>query len=258
MNFFKKIFGKAEAKTPKPNGNVTLEHLLEKLAPYKKQAFVPKTIAVESEFNTASKFGGLPYLRNENDWPVCQNCKKHMQLFLQLNLENLPIKQEQGIIQLFYCTNTAPHCEVDCEAFFPFAKSVVCRKINISQPSAIIKPNIDELFGENKIIGWNAIDDYPHYEELADLGLEINVDDYAVLEEAEIGIPASGDKLFGWPYWVQNVEYPNDRKTQSQMKLLFQIDSEDNLPYMFGDSGVGHITQSPDDPNELAFAWACC
>jgi hypothetical protein len=41
------------------------------------------------------------------------------------------------------------------------------------------------------------------------------------------------------------------------MHLLFQIDSEDNLPYMFGDAGCGHITQCPKHPHRLAFGWAC-
>jgi hypothetical protein len=41
------------------------------------------------------------------------------------------------------------------------------------------------------------------------------------------------------------------------MQMVFQINSEGNLPYMFGDSGRGHITQCPQHKDELAFAWAC-
>ncbi|MFK7971974.1 MAG: DUF1963 domain-containing protein, partial [Bacteroidia bacterium] len=67
----------------------------------------------------------------------------------------------------------------------------------------------------------------------------------------------TGDKLFGWPYWVQSQEYPFDRKTESRMELLFQFDSEVNLPFMFGDAGIGHLTQSPDNKDELGFGWAC-
>lgn len=70
-------------------------------------------------------------------------------------------------------------------------------------------------------------------------------------------MPIAKDKLYGWPYWIQSVEYPFDRKTESQMQLLFQFDSEDNLPYMFGDAGIGHLTQSPDNDKELGFGWAC-
>ncbi|MDJ0556950.1 MAG: hypothetical protein QNJ68_21390 [Microcoleaceae cyanobacterium MO_207.B10] len=41
------------------------------------------------------------------------------------------------------------------------------------------------------------------------------------------------------------------------MQLVFQVDSNDNLPFMFGDVGCGHITQCKDHKNIVAFAWAC-
>lgn len=41
------------------------------------------------------------------------------------------------------------------------------------------------------------------------------------------------------------------------MELLFQIASEENLPYTFGDVGVGHVTQCPAHRERLAFGWAC-
>ncbi len=212
----------------------------------------------ENTFSDKSKIGGFPYLRNKSDWPKCPNCEKHMQLFLQLNLKELPENKKQGLIQLFYCTTSEPLCESALEAFFPFSKSVECRKIEVNGASASIKPKIDNLFNEKLIIGWNAKDDYPHPEEYSRLGIELDLDDvYELMEEKGIGLPIEKDKLYGWPYWVQSAEYPFDRKTGKQMELLFQFDSEDNLPYMFGDAGIGHLTQSPDNENELGFGWAC-
>ncbi len=41
------------------------------------------------------------------------------------------------------------------------------------------------------------------------------------------------------------------------MELLLQLDSERNLPYIYGDSSIGHITISPDNKDEAAFGWAC-
>ncbi len=234
-----------------------IEKMLIQLRPFIRTAYLPKTQSVEKEFNAASKIGGFPYLRNLKDWPVCANCKKSMQLFLQLNLNNIPINTEDCLIQLFYCTNNEPICEIDCQAYFPFSESAVCRKIKIEGPSAQIKPNLAEIFPEKKIISWEPVDDYPIYDELEELGIDMDIEDYEILEINEIGIPITGDKLFGWPHWIQAVEYPFDRKTATRMNLLFQIDSEVNLPYMFGDGGIGHLTQSPDNPDELAFGWAC-
>ncbi|MBC7863746.1 MAG: DUF1963 domain-containing protein [Bacteroidia bacterium] len=229
------------------------------LEKYKRKAYIPKTKEVSSQFSAKSKFGGFPYLRTSTDWPVCPNCKKNMQLFLQLNLNDLPEKKSNGLVQLFYCTTIDPHCESDLDAFFPFSKSVECRKIDISADPIKTEPEIDEVFQEKEIIGWIEKDDYPHSEEFELLGIDLEIEEevYTLMEERNIGLTIQDDKLFGWPYWVQSNEYPNDRKTNKQMELLFQLESEDNLPYMFGDAGIGHLTQSPDNENELGFGWAC-
>ncbi len=198
-------------------------------------------------------------MRTENDWPKCPNCKKNLQLLLQLNLKELPEKSGEGLIQLFYCTTSEPLCESDLEAFFPFSEAVSCKRIEVEGNSQKTEPFIDEIFSEKIIIGWTPVDDYPHFEEYEQLGINLDLEDevYELMDERQIGLPIEKDKLFGWPYWVQSVEYPYDRKTQNQMELLFQFDSEDNLPYMFGDGGIGHLTQSPDNEDELGFGWAC-
>lgn len=230
---------------------------LQMLEKYKRTAFIPITEKVERNHSCDSKIGGLPYLRHEQDWPVCPNCKKNMQLFLQLNLKELPKKKANGIAQLFYCTTQTPLCEVDMDAFFPFSKSVVARVVNGQSESAVVSPKIDNLFEEKRITSWQIKNDYPHYEEFEQLGIEIDYSIYDLMEERKQGVPLAGDKLFGWPYWVQAAEYPYDRKSGEQMQLLFQLDSEVNLPHMFGDAGIGHLTQSPSDSSELGFGWAC-
>jgi uncharacterized protein YwqG len=267
MNFLRKILGinrtDSEKITNTENSSDELEQRfqnnLKALENYKRTAFIPQTSIVDREHSSDSKIGGLPYLRSDNDWPICPNCKKHMQLFLQLDLSKLPVKNSSGLIQLFYCTSNEPLCESELEAFFPFSKAVECRKIEIQGKSKLVDPKIDEIFEEKRIIQWVPKTDYPHFEEYGLLGIDIEVDDdvYSLMEERNIGLPLQGDKLFGWPYWVQSVEYPRDRSTKNLMELLFQLDSEVNLPHMFGDAGIGHLTQSLDNDNELGFGWAC-
>lgn len=231
--------------------------ILKQLEPFKRTAYVPITETGKPTYSTASKIGGYPYLRNHSDWPVCPHCSKNMQLFLQLNLQELPTKKSDGMIQLFYCTNNNSDCESMGDAWSPFSDATVCRKIEIVSAPVHVEPKIDEQFEEKRIINWKAEDDYPHYEDFADLGIEVDDDQYEIAQNNDKGIPLSGDKLFGWPYWIQGSEYPNDRKTGTKMEMLFQLDSEINLPFMFGDVGVGHLTQSPDNDQELAFGWAC-
>ena len=229
------------------------------LARHKRSAWKPLVVDNDGPL-TASKFSGTPWLERADSWPRCLNCGKPMQLFVQLNLDELPeaVQGEfgHGLMQMFYCTSQEPLCEVDCEAFFPFAKSVLAR---IIQPEADVhyaeNPEIDNPFPPRLIVGWEETDDYPNYEEGESLGVELEVNKYDELEE--VGIPRSGDKLAGWPRWVQGVEYPNCPLCGEPMRLLFQLDSDDNLPYLFGDIGRGHITQCKNHKDQLAFGWAC-
>lgn len=73
----------------------------------------------------------------------------------------------------------------------------------------------------------------------------------------EIATATPVDKLGGWPAWVQGVEYPSCPRCGKRMVLVFQVDSEDNVPFMFGDIGCGHVTQCPKHKEVVAFGWAC-
>lgn len=207
-----------------------------------------------------SKFAGMPGLSPNEIWPVCQNCGEPMTFFLQLNLESLPeaLNGEfgTGLLQLFYCTNSDPLCEVECDAFFPFAKSQLVRVIQIngiSQRKEI--PENTPMFPSKRIIDWQKMDDYPNWEEGGQHGVNLTDAEWEVLAMQDF--PRSGDKLAGWPHWIQGLEYPDCPVCGGEMRMVFQIDSNDHLPYMFGDLGCGHITQCPTHRTQVAFGWAC-
>lgn len=268
MNLLQRIFGKknppsqvtrpiAQSVSKESNLEQRVNKIMHELEKMKRTAYLPITSEHENTFSDQSKIGGYPYLRNAEDWPKCPNCQKHMQLFVQLNMKQLPEQQDHGLIQLFYCTSKEPDCETTLKAFFPFSSGVVCRRIAANGVSSTIQPALDTVFQEKLITGWEAKNDYPHVEEYESVGLEMDDEVMEVLEARGVGLTIDKDKLFGWPYWIQGVEYPLDRATNQPMELLFQLDSEDHLPFMFGDSGVGHLTQSTDNKEKLAFGWAC-
>lgn len=260
MRFFSRLFRKTAGSVVTDYATQrSYKNVLSVLEKYSRFAYIPEAEVRPYRFSGASKIGGFPYLRDKDDWPVCPNCGKNMQLFLQLNLSELPEKPSSGLVQLFYCTTEEPQCELELEACSPFSKAVVCRKIAFDGPSETIVPKIDDLFEEHVITGWKQVKDYPHFEEYERLGIDLDISDdvYELMELREEGLPVGKDKLFGWPYWIQSLGYPADSITGTQMELLFQFDSKDNLPYMFGDAGIGHLTVSPDNEGELAFGWAC-
>jgi hypothetical protein len=185
-----------------------------------------------------------------------------------------------GVLQVFYCTR----CDAEIEGWAPFSQAHVVRVV---PPDDLVLPPTDprtRTLPPAAITGWEAFEDLPHPTEHAELGLDLDYDfqkktiavrcpsigltidgldleaqdeDGHELAEA-ISAAAAGDKLGGWPYWIQGLEYPSCSRCAARMALVFQLDSNDNLDFMFGDAGVAHVTQCPQHPDVVALAWACC
>lgn len=234
--------------------------VLKKVKPYKRKAWKPITIHGDSDAD-ASKFSGMPALEPAEQWPPCKHCGEPMQLFIQLNIAQLPdrlrsyFQTESGFLQMFYCTNVDPFCEEECKAYLPFGESSLVRIIKPESYKIPTEPPEDDFYlPARTIIDWKEVTDYPSWEELEDMGIKLANEENDVLNEMET--PVDGDKFAGWHYWLQGVEYPRCPECKEKMRLLFQLDSEDNLPYMFGDAGCGYITRCSNHPDILAFSWA--
>lgn len=224
-----------------------------------------------------SWFGGSPSPATCNIWPVCRQCGKPMRFLFQIDLSELPKEFDapirKGLLQLFYCSTD----DGSCETWQPFSGAHAAR-ISSSGGSEWHHPLGVEPLAKATIASWQEITDAPHPEEHQSLGItydydftknvvsvtctdpEIGLTDLDIdLDVAEnVSNAHPGDKLGGWPFWVQGVEYPCCPQCGRQMELFLQVDSEDNLPYMFGDAGCAHLTQCREHPNVLAFGWACC
>lgn len=229
----------------------------------------------------ASKFGGIPWLAADEEWPVCKACNHPLEVFLQLNLAELPSELDgrfgTGLLQLFYCSRAGGECHGE-PGWEPF--SDVCSRVRIVSPQG--NAGVTETknqFEAKRIVGWEQFVDRPDPGEHGELGIDINYHFKTVpYTPAEMTCPElglhfsgmnyinklhesvqseSGDKLAGWPHWVQGVEYPACPKCKKPMRYVFQIDSENNIPFMFGDCGVGHITQCETHKEVVAFGWAC-
>jgi len=130
--------------------------------------------------------------------------------------------------------------------------------INVEGESRIQHPNIEEIHEEKRIVSWEEKDDYPHWKEYKNLNIDIDFNDdlYDLMIEHKAGLTISRDKLFGWPCWIQWADDFVDSETGKQKEYLFQIVSEDNIPYLFGDCGIGYLIQDPKNRDDLSFYWA--
>ena len=224
---------------------------------YGRPGFLPET---EPGDHGKSHFCGRPWLAEGEAWPSCGRCGEPMQLFLQLDLDALPngapAQRSGGLAQLFYCVNSKSECEIHAESWEPFKPATMARVVDPTQPGAQAADDLaHEPFPAQTITGWQELDDLPNWEELLKMDVVMTPEVESYLEEAET--PQDGDKLGGWPHWVQGVEYPTCPDCGDPMELLFQLDSEDHVPFMFGDAGVGHLTRCRRHSTKLAFGWAC-
>jgi uncharacterized protein YwqG len=239
-----------------PLSNAALRERYRKFA---RQSWSPET-APGDPAALQSRFSGLPFLLEGESWPVCGNCGKELQLYLQLDLKTIPPAAQEriglraGILQLFYCTGD---CGVD--GWEPFSKEHLQRVIPPDATAALapaVPASLQTYFPTKIITGWSEFEDFPSPEEEAALP-EMSDDDYDTYYVSEPYLNADGDKLCGWPNWIQGEEYPDCPECGRKMQMVFQLDSWPEAHWMWGDAGVGHITQCPEHRSLLAFGWAC-
>jgi hypothetical protein len=225
------------------------------IARWSRRPFLPKTREGDGPV-TASKFCGAALLLPGEEWPVCPGCEQPMRLFVQLDLATVPAELDhpirEGMLQLFYCTNVDPPCEVDHEAWQPFGKSTLARWLSPAEvAAAATRAPAQDPAGELAavIVGWEPGPiEVPGYEE------DGRLEEFEVDEAIK---PRPGDKLGGWPDWVQGPQYPRCPHCQNRMRYVLQIESNGLARHQFGDLGAGHLCQCPEHPQVVAFGWAC-
>jgi Domain of unknown function (DUF1963) len=184
-----------------------------------RKAFLPVvSTSTANESLIETKFGGRPFVEAQKyPWPAC-TCGKKMLFFLQLNSNSLPEKLEMkekyfdGLLQLFYC---GADCGV--ESWSPFSAGHCVRVVksgdlNAGQAGAVEK-GVENVFPFKRVLNWTEKTDYISATELSESGeMDDDAESEFVDEVTEELKNLSGEKLFGWPCWVQGVEYPKCRK----------------------------------------------
>lgn len=238
-----------------------------KLTKYRRSAWIPITKSLSDETGS-SKYGGIPLLSTKAPWPKCQLCETPLTFFLQLHLSSLPVEPDnlkangfkkglpKGLLQFFFCTNEESECIASEETFGPYGDNAVVRIVAEGKHDPALLPKKIAKFAAKIIIDWKNVDDYPSLDEL-DEELDFEPDDLSDRDaDALSKTNFASDKLLGWATWTQGVGYEDCSKCDGELKVLFQIDSERNIPFMFGDGGTGQIMACPKFCAPT-FIWAC-
>jgi hypothetical protein len=190
-----------------------------------------------------SKMGGKPNTSLLTSWPQCDECGAYLNFVMQLYREDYPefyFPGESNFFMLFRCPNN------QCPAAYKthkFDKKVFWLYGNIrdrNKTNTIARPKVVAEYYDQHVNECEfqsvSLADYPSY---ADHHPELKLDlqnkyHHTVIEEIghKYG-PAVGSKIGGYPSWIQQSYYPQNRVGQPK-QFFFQLASEDL------ETGVAH------------------
>src|SRR5579871_39424 len=186
---------------------------------------------------TASKYGGLPWLSRGESWPSCGHCHRAMHLFFQINLRELPADAGglfgDGMLQFFYCKRR--DCVEDCGGKLPPDDMNVVRLMDLDAPGRAGSEHEgpEDLFPVFLIVKWKKqIDYHPIRDELEGLGIEVTDEERDLFDG--FGLIETADKLAGWPAWIQAPECILCPSCGRNMQHVLQFEPHVHLNYSFG------------------------
>lgn len=192
-----------------------------------------------------SHFGGHPYFEKGEEWPKGKNGKKLDFIFQVFNSPELELPKSIELVQFFYDWEEFPWDTNDNGWLVKTYKQIDKGKTEfIPKPEEIEKSKFCKIeFKPTQTLpDWEGIDLFGN--DASKLSCVLNEDEpwdsYDQIVTKLIGEQDYQSQLGGYPKWVQGESTPRDNEG-NPMKLLFQIDSEDNAGLMWGDVGLIYV-----------------
>lgn len=192
-----------------------------------------------------SHFGGHPYFEKGEEWPKGKNGKHLDFIFQVFNSPELELPKSIELVQFFYDWEEFPWDTNDNGWLVKMYKQVEKGKAEfIAKPEEIEKSKFCKIeFKPTQTLpDWEGIDLFGN--DASKLSCVLNEDEpwdsYDQIVTKLIGEQDYQSQLGGYPKWVQGESTPRDNEG-NPMKLLFQIDSEDNAGIMWGDVGLIYV-----------------
>lgn len=277
MSFWKKIFGyKNEINNDKPESHFDkyrrelnelnlksisdLEKLVEPLIrPTTKLEIQPASRPPENS-QLESHFGGHPYFEKGEEWPKSKS-DKHLGFIFQIfNSPEIELPQNIELVQFFYDREEFPwDTENDGWLVKTYSKIEKEKLEFINKPQALEKSKFCkiEFTPTLTLPDWEGLDLFDY--DASKLSCILNEDEpwgnYDEIVTKLIGEQDYQSQLGGYPKWVQGESTPKDNNDNS-MKLLFQIDSEENAGLMWGDVGLIYVFYD-EESERIEFTLQC-
>lgn len=189
-----------------------------------------------------SNFGGNPYFEINEEWPLDINGEKMQFLFQIINKEGVQLPEEIKILQLYYGDTDSYEQDFLIKTYTAINESNI--KLIETDSNDILHCDI-QFVDSVSFPGWSLIKesdqenfkeiknqltelfDYPEdkYVYLIDIIKDFRQEDY---RPEKINLHC---QLGGYPNWIHNDETPENSK------LLFQLESNLRINFMFKDAG---------------------
>lgn len=262
MSFWKKIFGNKNKKSEKKSEShfdkykselnelnlksiSDLENLVKPLIRQTTKLEILPASRLPENSQFESHFGGHPYFEKDEEWPKSKS-GKHLDFIFQIfNSPEIELPKSIELVQFFYDWEEFPwDTENDGWLVKIYGKVDKQKSEFLAKPTDLEKSKFCKLeFKPTQTLpDWEGIDLFGN--DASKLSCVLNEeepsDSYDQIVTKLIGEQDYQSQLGGYPKWVQGESTPKD-KNGKPMKLLFQIDSEDNAGLMWGDVGLIYV-----------------
>lgn len=216
-----------------------VKELKKALKKEKRKAWFPDTTLLDPG-PLSSKLGGEPFLPATHPRPTGEAGPLPLALQLDLMAHPEPKERRPVFLQLFYdaCANGDARGVV---------RVLAAEGSHVADGGPSLPPR--------GIVWGRAKSDFPSLARDPErTEVSLSYDQQAVLRDINL----SGDKLGGWPDWLQDARYPECPTCGERcVQLVFQLESGRHIAVDFGDAGVGYVLQCPEHPDTPVFQSQC-
>jgi len=197
---------------------------------------------------SVTKFGGLPYLVQNEQWPVCSVCHRPMSFIFQANIADISgvfRLDDYDLLTFYYCLDCCPRSSQE-ERGYRLQLRQTSRGDALQAAHFALRREEAAEPCECAVV-FRPIEDLPPAETLvAILGTDEGVlDEYnRHIERLRRG-NLCASKIGGYPHWVQ-VEPTVRCRCGMAMRFFAQIESEVEANLLWGDNGVLYLFLCPE------------